>query len=54
MILEAWNIRGLNSPIKKNETKVFLSKNKITIMGIIETKVKAKNASTVSKGILCD
>lgn len=35
------NIRGLNNPFKQNEMKLFLRKNKVKIIGFIETRVKS-------------
>ena len=39
MILSSWNIRGLNSPLKQNEILKHVKKNKIVVMGILETKL---------------
>lgn len=49
----AWNIRGLNTPIKKMEVRSLLADNNISIMGVLETKVKEENCDRVRKGI-CD
>lgn len=40
MIIVTWNIRGLNQAHKQKEVKTFLAKNKIDVMGSIETRVK--------------
>ncbi|XP_075083356.1 uncharacterized protein LOC142167099 [Nicotiana tabacum] len=47
MIISSWNIRGINKPYKQKELKAFLFKNKITVLGCLETKVKTWNAKKV-------
>ncbi|XP_057481140.1 uncharacterized protein LOC130768162 [Actinidia eriantha] len=39
MIVSSWNIRGLNRPLKKNGILKHVKKNKIAVMGILETKL---------------
>lgn len=38
MIVATWNIRGLNSPLKQKKIKYLIKPNKISIIGILETK----------------
>lgn len=38
MIVATWNIRGLNSPLKQEKIKYLIKPNKISIIGILETK----------------
>lgn len=41
--LIAWNVRGLNSPLKQKEVLAFLLKNKCGLVGLLETKIKPQN-----------
>lgn len=38
MILATWNIRGLNQAHKHKELQLFLKKNKVDVLGCLETK----------------
>ncbi|XP_074293274.1 uncharacterized protein LOC141620251 [Silene latifolia] len=49
MILASWNIRGLNDPLKQREVFDFLMLHKVDCCGILETHVKALQASSISK-----
>lgn len=51
MIISSWNIRVLNKPYKQKEHKAFLHKNKVTILGCLETKVKTWNAKRVRRKV---
>lgn len=42
-----WNIRGLNDPIKQKEVKSFVKNNKLSLMGLIEHKIKEPKSSRV-------
>lgn len=42
-----WNIRGLNDPLKQKEVKCFVHKNKLSIVGLLEHKIKEGNAFRV-------
>ncbi|KAJ8446811.1 hypothetical protein Cgig2_016121 [Carnegiea gigantea] len=35
-----WNVRGLNWPNKQEDVKAFLYSNQISLIGLLETKVK--------------
>ena len=35
-----WDVRGMNKRYKQKEIKVLLQKNKVTLAGLIETRVK--------------
>ena len=50
MKLFFYNVRGMNKRYKK-EIKLLLQKNKVTLAGLIETRVKEKNVKSVLKGI---
>lgn len=38
-----WNLRGLNDPLKQKAAKLFLKNNDMSLMGLIEHKVKEPN-----------
>ncbi|XP_074305811.1 uncharacterized protein LOC141641032 [Silene latifolia] len=48
MIITAWNIRGLNDPLKQQEAQHFLLVNKVDCGALIETHVKHKAIKDVS------
>ena len=37
-----WNIRGLNSPNKQDDIKIFLEKHRVGLVALLENKVKEK------------
>lgn len=43
----SWNIRGLSSPLKQSEIKNMIARNKVVVMGILETRVQKDNFSEV-------
>lgn len=47
MIFCSWNIMGLNKPFKQKEFKNFLLKNKVYLVGCLETKVRQQNVTKV-------
>ncbi|XP_074278217.1 uncharacterized protein LOC141601810 [Silene latifolia] len=49
MIISSWNIRGLNDPIKQMEVRSYLSKNKVEVLGLLETRVKSNNFAAISR-----
>ena len=46
-----WNVRGMNKRYKQKEIKLFLQLNKVSLAGLIETRVKEGNATTTMNGI---
>lgn len=38
-----WNIRDLNNPLKQKEVASFLCANKLSVLGLVETKVRGEN-----------
>lgn len=38
--LAVWNVRGLNSPSKQREVLAYTIRNKIGLVGFVETKLK--------------
>ena len=43
MIVSFWNIRGLNLPLKQNGVLKHVRKNKVAIMGLLETKLNQQS-----------
>ncbi|XP_019248742.1 PREDICTED: uncharacterized protein LOC109228008 [Nicotiana attenuata] len=54
MIISTWNIRGLNKPYKQKELRNFLQKNKVDILGCLETRVKEKKAKNILQKVAKD
>lgn len=42
-----WNLRGLNDPIKQREAKLFIKNNNLSLIGLLEHKVKEANAKRI-------
>lgn len=40
MKMVAWNVRGLNDPVKTKETKVFLQQHGVDFCALFETRVR--------------
>lgn len=49
MILTTWNIRGFNDPNKVPVVKALLRNHSVNMLGLLETKVKAKNTLKIQK-----
>lgn len=49
IMIGVWNIRGLNKLDRHGAVRHFLKINKMSFLGIVETRVKAKNFSSVKK-----
>lgn len=47
-----WNMRGLNDPIKQKEVRFFVNKNKLSLLGLVEHKIKESNSSRILKSML--
>ncbi|XP_056698080.1 uncharacterized protein [Spinacia oleracea] len=45
----SWNVRGMNDPSKVVEIKKFLSHNNVSVVALVETKVKVTNSEKVQK-----
>ena len=43
MIISFWNIRGLNMSLKQNGILKYMRKNKVCIMGVMETKLSQQH-----------
>lgn len=48
----AWNVRGLNDPVKQKEVTKFLTKENIHVACLLETKVLIANHSGVMNHVL--
>ncbi|XP_022030899.1 uncharacterized protein LOC110931834 [Helianthus annuus] len=49
--LAAWNIRGLNRPLKQKEVRQVMKDNHLQVFAIMETHVDASNVSSVCKKV---
>ena len=49
MIISSWNIRGLNKSLKQNGILNHVKKNKVAIMGILETKIRKHRMMEIVK-----
>lgn len=47
MIASFWNIRGFNKPLKQNGVLDHTRKNKVVIMGILESKLKQQRMKDI-------
>lgn len=47
MIIASWNVRGMNNPIKTKEIKHFLDVHNVSVVGLMETKIKENKAQKV-------
>ncbi|XP_056698108.1 uncharacterized protein [Spinacia oleracea] len=43
----SWNVRGMNDPSKVGDIKNFVNVNQISVVALIETRVKLKNSSKI-------
>lgn len=48
----AWNIRGLNGPLKQNQVRKWISENRLSFVGLVETKVSLNNLDATMKPCL--
>lgn len=46
-----WNIRGLNDPLKQKEAKIFVRTSKLSMVGLLEHKIKESNVDRILKYI---
>ena len=49
MIISSWNVRGMNSPEKTKEVRHFLGANNVSVIGLMETKIKEANVKKIFK-----
>ncbi|KAJ8422716.1 hypothetical protein Cgig2_003262 [Carnegiea gigantea] len=49
-----WNIQGLNRPNKQEDLKVFLHQQKISLIGLLETKIKEINIDKLANILFQD
>ena len=51
MNIAAWNVRGLNQPLKQMEVRKYISGSSLGIIGLSETKVRTPNIESTCKQI---
>ena len=49
--IAAWNIRGLNDPLKQVEVKKLIFENHLDILGIVETRVRNINKEAIRRNV---
>lgn len=49
-----WNIRGLNDSLKQKEVRQLITKGKLHLIGILETKVVGNKKSSIQSAIMRD
>jgi exonuclease III len=54
MNLLIWNVSGLNHPSKQKEAKSMIQRHKISLICLIETRVKENKANKVRSCIVLD
>ena len=52
MNLGCWNIRGVNRPFKQQEIRSFISRNKISLLGILETRVSVEKSDSIIRQLM--
>ncbi|GAV71772.1 LOW QUALITY PROTEIN: Exo_endo_phos domain-containing protein/DUF4283 domain-containing protein, partial [Cephalotus follicularis] len=50
-VLNVWNVRGLNNPSKHREVSHFILSNKISLLVLLETRLRESNVNHVVKSI---
>lgn len=45
--IASWNIRDLNSPLKQKDVKSFINQKEISIIGLLEVKVRQQNSKPI-------
>ncbi|GAV78745.1 Exo_endo_phos domain-containing protein [Cephalotus follicularis] len=51
MNVAAWNVRGFNDPSKHREVTCFISSNNISLLGILESRVRHPNLDQLLRSI---
>lgn len=52
--LASWNVRGLNNPIKQAEIRKFIHANSLSLIGIVESKIRKENMDLSMKHCIPD
>lgn len=47
----AWNVRGLNDPLRQKEVLNLVRSQHLSLIGLVETKVRLENMLSTSKGV---
>lgn len=48
LTLGAWNMRGLNTTLKRNMMNNYILRNKVVVMAVLETRIRDVNSSLLS------
>ena len=49
MIIQCWNVRGLNSPLKQHEVAGLMKSKKLDVCGLLETKLSSVKVARMHK-----
>lgn len=49
MIVQCWNVRGLNSPLKQHEVVNLMKKSKVDVCGLLESKLSLSKVLSLQK-----
>ena len=49
--LTAWNIRGLNDPLKQKELKSFVRVHSLSVVCLLETRIRESNKDRIFTSI---
>jgi exonuclease III len=52
MNLLFWNVRGLNMPLKQNEVRKMVKRLRISILCLVETRVRQENFLRIISSML--
>ncbi|KAK6793474.1 hypothetical protein RDI58_006927 [Solanum bulbocastanum] len=51
-MLVTWNVRGFNQEVKHKELRLFVKRNKVTIIAILEHRVRKEKAGSIINKIM--
>ena len=51
-MIASWNVRGLNRPFKQHEVHSLVMENKVSLLGINESRVKQPNSARIERKLL--
>ena len=51
MKIGSWNIRGVSRPFKQKELRLWINRNHLCLVGVLETRVRERNATQIINSI---
>lgn len=49
MNIRMWNLKGLNAPTNQKEVKILCNEVKVSLIGLLETKIKSRKLKSLLK-----